>query len=282
MDSIKQNFSFEIFPPKATTDLANISRVIEQLCELSPDYISVTYGAGGSTNENHTVEICKLIKKISSIRPVAHLTCIGANKGSIDAILSQLLASGVNDILALRGDKPVNVTLSGEFSYASELVEYIQNAYPNTFNISCACYPTGHNESLNQKEDIFALRNKANKGVSQLITQMFFDNNEFYKFKELCDMAEISTPIHAGIMPLTNIRQLEKIIKMSGATIPARLSKLIARYGDNDTAMKDAGIAFATEQIIDLLASGVAGVHLYTMNNAEVATRIKNNISTLL
>lgn len=278
----KQSYSFEIFPPKKTSNFESVVNVIENLCSLKPEYISVTYGAGGSIRNNQTVKLCKIIKNVSDIPPVAHITCIGAKNKDIDDILLQLIENNINNILALRGDLPKEGKTEGDFNYASELVEYINNKYPNKFKISCACYPTGHFESATQKDDIFNLRNKVNKGVDQLITQMFFDNNEYYHFKELCDIAQINVPIHAGIMPLTNIRQIKKIVSLSGATLPSSLTKSIAKYGEDDKAMMDAGIAFATQQIIDLLANGVEGIHLYTMNNVEVATRITNNIKSLL
>ncbi|MFA6866925.1 MAG: methylenetetrahydrofolate reductase [NAD(P)H] [Clostridia bacterium] len=277
----KQSYSFEIFPPKKTSNFSSVADVITNLCELQPSYISVTYGAGGSIRNNHTVELCKMIKSVSDIPPVAHLTCVGANYSDIDEILEQLELNGIKNVLALRGDLPQEGKVEGDFLYASELVKYINIKYPNEFNISCACYPTGHIESPTQKDDIFNLRNKVNQGAKELITQMFFDNNEFYKFYELCDIAQINVPISAGIMPLTNIRQINRIISMSGATLPSTLNKSIAKYGENDHAMMDAGIAFATQQIIDLLANGVDGIHLYTMNNVEVAKRITENVKSL-
>ena len=278
----KQTFSFEIFPPKLTSDFGVVTKAIESMSQLNPDYISVTYGAGGSIQDNRTVELCKIIKKVSNVPPVAHITCVGARRQDLVDILNNLQSNGVNKILALRGDKNSNVQCEGDFIYASQMIEFIRENFGDYFDISAACYPTGHCESVNQKEDIFNLKKKVDSGAKHLITQLFFDNNEFYHFRELCDMADINVPIHAGIMPLTNQRQIQRMIALSGATLPSRLSKLIAKYGDNDKAMFDVGIAFAVEQICELLSNGVAGVHLYTMNNALVAQRITQSIQGLL
>lgn len=278
----KHTFSFEIFPPKQTTSFDNIKNVTDELAMLSPDFISVTYGAGGSVKDNRTVEVCKLIKENGHTTPVAHLTCIGASKGQIDDILSNLESIGVSDILALRGDKNPNVFGEGDFKYASDLIQYIRNKKGDKFNVFAACYPAGHSECATQKEDILNLKKKVDSGASALITQMFFNNDEFYRFKDLIEVAGIDVPIEAGIMPITNTRQIEKIISLSGASMPARLSKLIARYGKSDKAMFDAGIAFAVEQIVELLSAEVSGIHLYTMNNPEVAKRIYGSVKGLL
>ena len=273
-------FSFEVFPPKQATAFENISEVVDRLAGLEPDFVSVTYGAGGSVKDNRTVELCKILKHNGKSEPVAHLTCVGATKGQIDQLIESLQAIGVSNVLALRGDKNPNVLTDGDFKYASDLVEYIKAK--TDFNIFGACYPAGHSESRNQKEDILNLKHKVDCGVSGLITQMFFDNEEFYRFRDLIDVAGINVPIEAGIMPITNSRQIERIISLSGATMPARLSKLIARYGSNDDAMFDAGIAYAIEQIVELLSADINGIHLYTMNNPLVAERISASIKGLL
>lgn len=278
----KHSFSFEIFPPKQTTSFNNIKNVTDELAKLSPDFISVTYGAGGTAKDNRTVEVCKLIKQNNYTLPVAHLTCVGASKGEIDDILEKLEEIGVGDILALRGDKNPNVSHDGDFKHASDLIEYIKAKKGDKFNIFGACYPAGHNESATQKDDILNLKRKVEAGASALITQMFFDNEEFYRFRDLTQVAGIDVPIEVGIMPITNTRQIEKVIALSGASMPARLTKLIARYGGLDKAMMDAGIAFAVEQIVELLSSDVSGVHLYTMNNSEVARRIYGSVKGLL
>lgn len=276
----KHLLSFEVFPPKQATAFENISAVVDRLAGLEPDFVSVTYGAGGSVKDNRTVELCKLLKANGKSEPVAHLTCVGATKSQIDQLLVNLQEIGVSNVLALRGDKNPNILTDGDFKYASDLVEYIKSK--TNFNVFGACYPAGHSESISQKEDILNLKRKVDSGVSGLITQMFFDNEEFYRFRDLIDIAGIDVPIEAGIMPITNSRQIERIISLSGATMPARLSKLIARYGSNDRAMFDAGIAYAIEQIVELLSTDVNGIHLYTMNNPLVAERISASIKGLL
>lgn len=278
----KHLFSFEIFPPKQSTGFSAVRKVVDELCNISPDFISVTYGAGGSVKNNHTVEICDMVKRNGHTEPVAHLTCVGATKSEIDCLLSQLREHGVTNILALRGDKNPAISSDGDFRYASQLIEYIKEKHGDTFNVLAACYPAGHSDSPTQKEDIKNLCKKVQAGASQLITQMFFDNEEFYRFRDLIDVAGIEVPVEAGIMPITNSRQIEKVIALSGATIPSRLAKLIARYGQNDEAMFEAGIAYAIEQIVELLSSDINGIHLYTMNNPAVATRIYQAIKGLL
>lgn len=278
----KHNFSFEIFPPKSSTSFEKIQMVTDELLTLSPDFISVTYGAGGSAKDNRTVEVCKLIVQSGKSKPVAHLTCIGATKGQIDDILSSLSAIGVSDILALRGDKNPAVTTVGDFAHASDLIEYIRAKQGDKFNILAACYPAGHNESANQKEDIINLKKKVDSGASALVTQMFFDNEEFYRFRDLAEVAGIDVPIEAGIMPITNTRQIEKVISLSGASMPSRLTRLIAKYGGNDSAMFAAGTSFAVEQIAELLANDIFGIHLYTMNNPTVAKEIYSRVKGLL
>jgi len=278
----KHTFSFEVFPPKQSTSFENIKRVTDSLIKLNPDFISVTYGAGGTAKDNRTVEVCKLIANSGKSKPVAHLTCIGSTKREIDEILAALSAIGVKDILALRGDRNPNVTQKGDFEHAVDLIYYIKSKMGDKFNILAACYPAGHNESANQKEDILNLKKKVDAGVSALITQMFFDNEEFYRFRDIAEIAGINIPIEAGIMPITNTRQIEKVISLSGASMPTRLTKLIAKYGNNDNAMFDAGTSFATSQIVELLSSDISGIHLYTMNNPAVAENIYGQVKGLL
>ena len=277
----KHLFSFEIFPPKVATAFEKVSGVVDELTILSPDFISVTYGAGGSVKDNRTVELCKIVKNSNRSEPMAHLTCVGSSKQEISELLDQLEAIGVTNVLALRGDKNPNVTKEGDFRYASQLTEYIKTVKPH-FNVMGACYPAGHCESASQKDDIINLKRKVDAGASGLITQMFFDNEEFYRFRDLAQVAGIEVPIEVGIMPITNSRQIERVISLSSATMPARLSKLLSRYGQNDKAMFDAGVAYATEQIIELLSADVDGVHLYTMNNPLVDKKIRDGIGGLL
>ena len=275
-------YSFEVFPPKTTSGIESITSVIDDLLSVGPNYMSVTYGAGGAIKNNKTVELCKLISDKSSIEPVAHMTCVGSSKKEIDLLLENLKENGVSNILALRGDGAVDGVTGGEFKFASELAEYIHKSRPNEFSVSAACYPLGHVESNSLSEDMDNLKLKVDSGVDYLTTQLFFDNNELYDFLERAEKARLGVPISCGIMPLTNVKQVERMITMSGATLPAKLTKLIARYSDKAESLREAGLLYATEQIVDLLASDVDGVHLYTMNNVYVARKITDNIKGLL
>ncbi len=278
----KTVFSFEVFPPKTTSGLQSITSVIGDLLQLNPMYMSVTYGAGGSLQDNHTLEICKMIKELSDIEPLAHMTCVGSTKQDIDQLVSQLKKIDVKNILTLRGDGVESCQIKGDFTYASDLAGYIKDNYGNEFCLGGACYPVGHIESESLQKDMDALKIKIDSGVSYLTTQLFFDNNEVYDFIERANKANLNVPISCGIMPLTNSRQIERMVKMSGATLPSKLSKLIAKYADNDAALREAGLLYATEQIVDLLANNVDGIHLYTMNNTYVASKISKNIKELL
>ena len=270
----KPIISFEIFPPKQTTSIESIYSTIDALAPLSPDFISVTYGAGGST-QGKTVQIASLLKNQYNITPLAHLTCVGGSKESMDQILDELEREGVHNILALRGDLPEGSSL-GDFSYASDLIKYIKQR--DSFDVAAACYPEKHIEALTLEEDIKHLQYKVDCGAELLISQLFFDNDAFYKWRENVRSQSIHTPIVAGIMPITSGKQLERMVTLCGASIPASIQNLIKAYNHNAQALKEAGIAYATMQIIDLLASGVDGIHLYTMNQADIAKRIMENI----
>lgn len=270
----KPIISFEIFPPKQTTSIESIYSTIDALAPLSPDFISVTYGAGGST-QGKTVQIASLLKNQYNITPLAHLTCVGGSKESIDQILDELEREGVHNILALRGDLPEGSSL-GDFSYASDLIKYIKQR--GSFDVAAACYPEKHIEALTLEEDIKHLQYKVDCGAELLISQLFFDNDAFYKWRENVRSQGIHIPIVAGIMPITSGKQLERMVTLCGASIPASIQNLIKAYNHNAQALKEAGIAYATMQIIDLLASGVDGIHLYTMNQADIAKRIMENI----
>ncbi|MDU6853033.1 MAG: methylenetetrahydrofolate reductase [NAD(P)H] [Clostridiales bacterium] len=270
----KPIISFEIFPPKQTTSIESIYSTIDALAPLSPDFISVTYGAGGST-QGKTVQIASLLKNQYNITPLAHLTCVGGSKESMDQILDELEREGVHNILALRGDLPEGSIL-GDFSYASDLIKYIKQR--DSFDVAAACYPEKHIEALTLEEDIKHLQYKVDCGAELLISQLFFDNDAFYKWRENVRSQGIHTPIVAGIMPITSGKQLERMVTLCGAGIPASIQNLIKAYNHNAQALKEAGIAYATMQIIDLLASGVDGIHLYTMNQADIAKRIMENI----
>ena len=274
-------YSLEVFPPKKTTSIDTIYNTLYGLRGLRPDFISVTYGAGGSeAQKNKTCEIASLIKSEYQIEPVSHLTCVGSTKQDIMEFLDRLKAEGVQNILALRGDiTPGNDII--DFEHASDLAAFIKN-YDDSFNISGACYPEGHCDSANMDQDIENLKKKVDAGVTHLVSQLFFDNNHFYEFMDKVEKAGIHVPIEAGIMPVINKAQIERTVSMCGASFPVKFSKLLNKYAQDPIALKDAGIAFATEQIIDLINNDVRGIHLYTMNNVETATRITNSISNIL
>ena len=280
-ESKKVVYSLEVFPPKKTTSIDTIYNTLYCLRGLKADFISVTYGAGGSeAQKNKTCEIASLIKSEYQIEPVSHLTCVGSTKQDIIEYLDRLKAEGVQNILALRGDiTPENNVI--DFKYASELVEFIKN-YDDSFNVSGACYPEGHCDAASIDADIENLKKKVDAGATHLVTQLFFDNDNFYRFMDKVEQAGIRVPIEAGIMPVINKAQIERTVSMCGASFPVKFSKMVNKYANDPVALKDAGIAFATEQIIDLINNDVRGIHLYTMNNVETATRITNSISNII
>ena len=276
----KTVFSFEIFPPRVETPIEIVYDTLEALGDLSPDFISVTYGAGGNTRDNRTCEIAGIIKNKHKIEPLAHLTCIGSTKENIKRILNELKEKNIKNILALRGDKKDRDTGNGDFRYAADLIEYIKSI--GDFNIVAACYPEKHSECSSMDEDIRNLKNKTDKGVGHLVTQLFFDNGGFYRFREKILQNNINIPIAAGIMPLTQKNQITKMINMCGAKIPEKYLRMIDKYGHDSISLRDAGIFYATEQIIDLIANGVKGIHLYTMNNPVIARKISINMSNII
>lgn len=273
-------FSFEIFPPKASSSVETIYNTLEELKDLTPDYISVTYGAGGSLTKNRTCELSSLVKSKYGIESLAHLTCISSTKEEIDFLLKDLKNAGIENILALRGDVASGDLLSGEFNYASELINHIKKR--GDFNIVGACYPEGHIDCKDLEKDILNLKLKEEAGASHFISQLFFDNNYFYDFLERKEKHNIKSPIQAGIMPVINKKQVERITSLCGTNIPKKFLKIMDRYEHDKEALRDAGIAYATEQMVDLISSGVDGIHLYTMNNPYVAKRINGSISSLL
>lgn len=281
-ESKKVVYSFEVFPPKTTSSIDTIYNALYGLRHLKPDFISVTYGAGGSTaQKNKTCEIAAMIKSEYGIEPVSHLTCVGNTKETIITFLDQLKANGVTNILALRGDiTPDNGGLT-DFLHASDLAAFIK-AYDDSFDISGACYPECHPGAASLDQDIENLKRKVDAGVSHLVTQLFFDNEHFYTFMDKVAAAGIDVPIEAGIMPVINKAQIERTVSMCGAVFPKKFTKLLDKYGHDPLALKDAGIAFATEQIIDLVNNDVRGIHLYTMNNVETASRISNNLANII
>jgi methylenetetrahydrofolate reductase (NADPH) len=278
----KPVISFEIFPPKKDSDIETIYSTIDGLKDLNPDFISVTYGAGGSTS-NKTIEIASIIKNKYYIESLAHLTSVSLSKEKLNNILTELKKNNINNILALRGDFPHDMSeedkVNRDFLYASDLAAEIKNN--GGFSIGGACYPEGHLESINLENDILNLKKKVDNGTDFLITQLFFDNELFYKFKEAALKNSITIPVSAGIMPVTSKKQIERIVELSGATLPAKFKRIMDKYEHNPQALKEAGIAYATEQIIDLLSWGIDGIHLYTMNRPETARKIIQNIAQI-
>jgi methylenetetrahydrofolate reductase (NADPH) len=279
LNSKKAVLSFEVFPPKTSDKYDSVRAAVDQIAGLNPDFMSVTYGAGGGTSD-YTINIAKHLKEDLNVTPLAHLSCISSNKQDVQQKLKALKSLGIENILALRGDLPKDFAGNLDYSYASELVEEI--ATFGGFCIGGACYPEGHPESSTLFSDIEHLKIKVDCGVSFLTTQMFFDNDVFYSFLSKVREAGIYVPIIAGIMPVTNATQIKRIVGMNGGYLPTRFRRIVDRFGDNPAAMTQAGIAYATEQIIDLYANGIKAVHVYTMNKPHVAESIKNNLSDII
>ncbi|SHK63813.1 methylenetetrahydrofolate reductase [NAD(P)H] [Hespellia stercorisuis] len=275
----KTVLSYEVFPPKATSSINKIYETLDELQMLNPDFISVTYGAGGGGNAHKTFRLASMIKEYG-VESVAHLSCISSTKEEIEEALVELKKNGVENILALRGDIPSEGYAPGDFKYASDLIAFIKSH--GDFNIIAACYPEGHIEAKSRVEDIQNLKIKVDAGVDQLITQLFFRNEDFYSFSERCQLAGINVPIEAGIMPVTNKKQIERMATLCGVNVPKKFVTMMDRYGDDPIAMRDAGIAYAVNQIVDLIAHGVDGIHLYTMNNPYIARKIYEAIHRLI
>lgn len=274
------NFSFEIFPPKRTGSLESVYGTVDALASLRPDLISVTYGAGGSNRDN-TIEIASTIQNRYMLPAVAHLTCVGSSLEQTDALLAELKEKGVRTILALRGDRRADADSGdGYFKYASELVAHIKKNYD--FRVLGACYPEKHPEAPSLEADIAHLKEKVDAGVDALITQLFLNNDDFYRFRDLAQKAGINVPIIAGIMPITQASMLDKVVSMCGASVPPAVRRFVDAYGHNAEAIREAGIAYAASQIVDLLASGVEGIHIYSMNKAGVTRQIAQNIHGIL
>ena len=276
-DVPKPTLSFEIFPPKKQAELETVWTTIGALSCLDPDLISVTYGAGGSSRRN-TVAIAERIMTDYAIPAMAHLTCIGATKEEMKATLDDMASRGIENVLALRGDMTEEGTK--DFHYASDLIKFIKENY--NFKVFAACYPECHTEAESLEKDIEHLKEKCDLGVDMLVTQLFFDNENFLRFRDKISRAGVTCPIDVGIMPLTTASQLDRMCRMCGAKIPAKIEKIASSYGHNPIAMKEAGIMYATEQISELLSEGVTGIHLYTMNKADVAKTISDNIRAIL
>lgn len=276
----KRSLSFEIFPPKKDAELKNIDETLSILCELKPDFISVTFGAGGSSNCNRTIELAKKIKYEYHVEPVVHLTCLCYDKAEIDEFSRVLMQEGMQNILALRGDRNPNVPEKDEFKHASDLIAYLKEK--GDFCIAGACYPECHPESENRVSEMRNLKKKVDAGAEVLLSQLFFDNDRFFRFEEDCRIAGIDVPVIPGIMPAINAAQIQRMMTMCGASFPERFQKIIDKYADNKEALFDAGMSYALSQIIDLLTSDIDGIHLYTMNNPVVAGKICEGIRHII
>ncbi len=277
----KATLSFEVFPPKKDTDFADVEAAALGIAALKPDYMSVTYGAGGST-KGHTIQLASEIQEKYDVPTIAHLTCVCASKDGIRNALAEMKSAGIENILALRGDIPKNYDgqVFTEFSHASELVELIKET--GDFCVGGACYPEVHPDSANKHDDIAGLKKKVDAGCDYLTTQMFFDNNIFFNFMYRVREAGITVPIIPGIMPITKRVQVKNAVKLSGCNVPERFKSIVDAFGDTEAAMRQAGIAYATDQIIDLMANGVKHIHVYSMNKPEVAAGIQKNLNEIL
>ncbi len=273
-------FSFEIFPPKRNMPIESVYGTLEELCALKPDFISVTYGAGGSANA-YTIEIASKIKNDYKIESVAHLPCLYLGENSAREILDRLSAEGIENVLALRGDRVQDCEPNGRFTHADQLITFIKEQNPD-LNILAACYPEGHPESENKIADLRHLKHKVDCGADHLVSQLFFDNRYFFEFEEKARIAGIEVPIEAGIMPVVNKKQIERMVTLCGADLPEKFVKMMTKFENSPEAMRDAGIAYAVDQIVDLITRGVDGIHLYTMNNPYIAKRIVQSVGSLI
>ena len=277
----KVTLSFEVFPPKTQTNNESVFDAAMGVAALKPDFMSVTYGAGGSTREN-TVKFADAIQSKYDVTTIAHLTCVGATKADIRKTVEEMKVAGIENILALRGDRPAEFEGDPftDFHYASELIAELKTM--GDFCIGGACYPEGHTEAANKKEDILNLKKKVDAGCEFLTTQMFFDNNILYNFLYRIREQGITVPVIAGIMPITRATQVKTAVELSGTNVPERFRNLVDHFGTNPAAMEQAGIAYATDQIIDLIANGINNIHVYSMNKPHIAEGIMKNISEMI
>lgn len=270
--------SFEVFPPKTEDKYESVEHAALEIAKLKPAFMSVTYGAGGGTSR-YTVDIATSLKN-QGVTSLAHLTCVSSTREKVHSVLDELKERGIENVLALRGDIPQDGKVEKDYRYASELIAEIKSG--GDFCIGAACYPEGHVESENKTVDILHLKEKVEAGCEFVTTQMFFDNNILYNYLYRIREKGITVPVIAGIMPVTNVAQIKRICSMSGTYLPARFKAIVDRFGDNPAAMKQAGIAYATEQIIDLIANHVNGIHVYSMNKPDVAAQIKASLSEIV
>ena len=280
----KLNLSFEVFPPKTSDKFESVEKAVMEIAKLKPPFMSVTYGAGGGTSE-YTLELAKRIQEENGVLTLAHLTCVSSTKETVKQRIEEYHNAGIENIMALRGDllPEMKAEDSGKWDYvhAADLIREIKETGYD-FCIGGACYPEIHPESKNQKEDIRYLKEKVDCGCDFLTTQMLFDNNVFYNFMYKLREAGVTVPVVAGIMPITNSKQIERALKLSGCYVPQRFKSIVDRFGDDAEAMKQAGIAYATEQVVDLFSNNITNVHIYSMNNIDVAQKIQASVSKIL
>lgn len=280
----KLSLSFEVFPPKTETSFESVKTATEEVAKLRPCFMSVTYGAGGGTSK-YTLDIAKNIKEMYNVPTLAHLTCVSSTKETVRQKIAEIRAAGLTNVMALRGDIPAELEHADrshwDYHHAIDLIYELKAANAD-FCIGGACYPEIHPESTNQKDDIKRLKEKVDAGCDFLTTQMFFDNNLLYNFLYKIREAGITVPILPGIMPITNANQVARAIQLSGSFMPQRFKSLVDKFGGDPAAMKQAGIAYATDQIIDLFANGINNVHVYSMNKPDVAGKIQANLSDML
>ena len=278
------SISFEVFPPKTESSFDTVKVATEEIAKLRPAFMSVTYGAGGGTSK-YTLDIAKNIKTLYGVPTLAHLTCVSSTKETVGEKISQIKEAGIQNVMALRGDIPAHLEQADRslwaYKHATELIYELKRADAD-FCIGAACYPEIHPESESQKEDIKYLKEKVQAGAEFLTTQMFFDNNLLYNFLYKIREAGITVPVIPGVMPITNANQVERAVKLSGSFVPQRFKSLVDKFGHDPAAMKQAGIAYATDQIIDLYANGITNVHVYSMNKPDVAEKIQSNLSDIL
>ncbi len=284
LEENRLSLSFEVFPPKTDTSFESVKHATEEIAKLKPSFMSVTYGAGGGTSR-YTLDIAKNIKERYGVPTLAHLTCVSSTKETVKTKIEQIKAAGIQNIMALRGDLTPELESSDRsgwaYRHAVDLIRELKESGED-FCIGGACYPEIHPESENQREDIKYLKEKVDAGCSFLTTQMFFDNNLPYNFLYKIREAGITVPVIPGIMPITNANQVERAIKLSGSFMPQRFKSLVDKFGHSPEAMKQAGIAYATDQIIDLFANGITNVHVYSMNKPDVAQKIQSNLSEII
>ena len=278
------SLSFEVFPPKTESSFESVKNATEEIAKLKPSFMSVTYGVGGGTSK-YTLDIAKRIKELYNVPSLAHLTCVSSTKQTVHQKIKEIEDAGIQNVMALRGDIPAELKdadrSNWDYKYAIDLISELKDINAD-FCIGCACYPEIHPESANQKEDIKHLKEKVDAGCEFITTQMFFDNNLLYNFLYKIREAGITVPVIPGIMPITNANQVERAVKLSGSFMPQRFKSLVDKFGSDPDAMKQAGIAYATDQIIDLYANGLTNIHVYSMNKPDIAEKIQSNLSDII